>query len=464
MSGKSKKFTPYDLFQKDQPSKKTIQKALFTPSNQKSVLQPSPLQTDSPDLSTEIKPSIKKAVFPSFDQKDENKKTAPQEESFFIDHFPFDRKPNASILAEKKRNPNQRPLKIHQNPTSRLLQQESIDSFFKIKEKGNGYRKVAKFLLLLGMDQASTILRELSPDEVEKITAEIAKIHTITKEEANEIMNLYEDSKKQLSLPRGGSEVAKEFLIKTYGEKEGLEKFNKTVPIDANREAFDFLKEAEGWQIYEILKEESPLVIASIIPFLSPAQSSNLLRELPTPYKIEITKRVAKMQHLDREAILNLEFALREKIRRLGKTKDHLTNGSTTLANILKYMDQESEESILESLETESITLSKEVREKLFTIDMIVNVLNTDLQRVLTDYSDQELAIILKGKSPEIIEKILSNVSKNRAEIIVQEKELLGAMKKSEVDEVTRKLLLHLRKLQLFGEITVKMEGEEWLE
>lgn len=444
MSGKNKKFTPYDLFQKEKPSKKTIETAL----------DPTPLQ-----------PSVKKAVFPSLEENYRQEKiTKKNAARFGLLPLGEDFGKPQKLNIEKNIVTDHQPVKINQKPSSRLLQEESIDSFLKMKEKGNGYRKVAKFLLLLGMDQSAKILRLLPSDDVEKITAEIATIHTISKEESEEILNFYETSKKELALPQGGIEVAKEFLIKTYGEKEGLEKFNKTIPVDLHREAFDFLNDAEGWQLYEVLKDESPLVIASIVPFLTPEQSSNLLRELPAPYQVEITKRVAKMQHLDREAMLNLEFGLREKLRRLGKTKDHLTDGSTTLANILRYMDQENENIILESLEEQSERLSKEVREKLFTVEMILNILDSDLQKVLTEYSDNELATFLKGKSPEIEKKILSNVSKNRAEMIAQEKEFLGAMKKSEVEEITRKLLHHLRKLQLFGEITVKMEGEDWLE
>ena len=46
------------------------------------------------------------------------------------------------------------------------------------------YRRVAKFLLLIGEDEAAKILPHLSETQIEKIIPEIASIRTVSKEEA----------------------------------------------------------------------------------------------------------------------------------------------------------------------------------------------------------------------------------------------------------------------------------------
>ena len=51
-----------------------------------------------------------------------------------------------------------------------------------------GYRKAAKFLLLLGKEQASKILKHFTPDEIEGIAREIAVTSRVDKEEEDQIL------------------------------------------------------------------------------------------------------------------------------------------------------------------------------------------------------------------------------------------------------------------------------------
>ena len=54
--------------------------------------------------------------------------------------------------------------------------------------KDSVYRRVAKFLLLIGEDEAAKILPHLSETQIEKIIPEIASIRTVSKEEAAVIL------------------------------------------------------------------------------------------------------------------------------------------------------------------------------------------------------------------------------------------------------------------------------------
>lgn len=409
-------------------------------------------------------PTIKKAIFPTLQESYNYEKERKQNAAKYNLVNENENKPPLNIPFEHNIATDNKPVNLRVVSPSTTMQQELANQgLLKASKSGNKYRKAAKLLMLLGKQKASEILKHLNEDEITKISNEIATIHSISKEEASQIISDYHQTKEELSNPKGGADVAKEFLIKTYGEKEGTKKFNQQIPVDPNKKPFDFLDDVEAYQLYQILKDESPLVIATIINFLKKEQASWLLRELPKDVQVEVAKRIAKMEGLDQETMLNLEFALKEKIRKEGKQKSTRQDGSSTLANILKYMDINSEEEILDEISKHSAQLSKQIKEKIFTVDSLLLVFDKDLQRVLSDYDNNSLAIILKGKSQEVQNKILSNVSSNRAQILLQEKELLGPMKKSDVEEETKKLLTQLRQMHLFGEIQLKLPGEEWL-
>ena len=55
-------------------------------------------------------------------------------------------------------------------------------------QKGGGSRKAAKLLLLLGKDQAAEVIRHLPPEDLEGISAEIARIRQIEKVEAQKLL------------------------------------------------------------------------------------------------------------------------------------------------------------------------------------------------------------------------------------------------------------------------------------
>ena len=73
------------------------------------------------------------------------------------------------------------------------------------------------------------------------------------------------------------------------------------------------------------------------------------------------------------------------------------------------------------------------------------------------------MAVILKGKSREIENKIYEAVSDRRAAMIRYERELLGPMKKEEVDKATKAFLNRLRRAQLAGEIRILEPDENYV-
>ncbi|HPE37534.1 MAG TPA: hypothetical protein PK625_10295, partial [Spirochaetales bacterium] len=57
-----------------------------------------------------------------------------------------------------------------------------------IKSGLPGMEKAAKFLLLLGQEEAASVIRHLKPAEIEAISREIARIDRIDTKEANDIL------------------------------------------------------------------------------------------------------------------------------------------------------------------------------------------------------------------------------------------------------------------------------------
>jgi flagellar motor switch protein FliG len=331
------------------------------------------------------------------------------------------------------------------------------DGFVKETLGAKGYRKAAHFLMLMNKDDAANVLRHLSPDEIEKITKEIALTKDISSEEAEKVLMEF-GFKRDKGIPlAGGAETAKEMLIKAFGEEKGETLFKKAVP-HGGLEPFEFLNDYEVHQLKSLLKNESEYVLGIILSHINPRKASELLKEFPLEVQRKVVMHIAKMKKIDNSVIERMEETLREKIRKQGKVTTHEISGTDTLAGILKYMDLGGETAILGALEEVDPRLSTEIKEKLFSLDDVLNLYDKDLQKVLREFGEEELAVILKGKSEQVKERFFSSVSVRRRKLIEEEIDHLGPRKKSEVDEATKEFLDYIRGMVEDGTIVLDRE------
>lgn len=331
--------------------------------------------------------------------------------------------------------------------------------------KVNGYKKAAKFLLLLGKEQAIEVVKHLSKDEVEKITREIAAIKKVSKEEAKLLLQDF-DIQKDTPPPAytGGVDFARNLLTAAMGEEKGKDFLYKVVP-EAQPKPFDFLNDLELTHLHVVLKNEPMPVLGIILPYLKAEKASKIIISLPEDQRMILIKRMARMEKVSQAVLETVETAMRDKIRKHGKvdTHSHEIDGKSALANILKHMDMQSEREIMSNLQNFNPELHKEVEEKLFTIDTILQIEDGDLEKSLRDFSENEIAMFLKGKTDEFREKILSNVSRRRLAMIEDEMIHLGAVKRSEVDEVTKEFIRYFRRLAEKGELKILDDDDPYI-
>jgi flagellar motor switch protein FliG len=319
---------------------------------------------------------------------------------------------------------------------------------------GFGPKKAAKLLLLLGKEQAAKVLRHLNRDEIEEITAEIAKISRIEKTEARKILEEFGQISRGVRETRGGKDIARQILVNSVGEEKGNAILRKVSP-DKDDRPFAFLEDLDNQQIMMLIRKEPSHVVSIILAYLQPKQSSEVLESFPPDKQKEIVKRLAKMERIAPEVLNSIEEKLKQRLRTQGKVVTEEIEGERVLAEILKNMNVSDEERILENLESQNTDLAESVRERLFTVDAIPEIPDYDLQKVLRDFEDRELAILLKGKPQEVEEKVMRNLSSRRQELVSYERQYLGRMKRSEVEETTGEFLRYLREMAERGEISL---------
>lgn len=323
----------------------------------------------------------------------------------------------------------------------------------------SGISRAAKFLLLLGTDEAAKVLSHLAPAEIERVSKEILSIRKIDAIEANEVLAEFGWLVKTKGWAlEGGPETAEKILSAAFGPERARQLLRKAAP--ETLKPFRFLNDFEAPELLLLLKEESIAVLALVLPYIEPKRASGLLQLLPEEKRIELVKRVAQLEKVNPEVLRRVEETLKDRIRRIGSVSGDEVDGKAALAGILRHVDPRLEARVLDALEEEDPEVSRSVRERLFTLEDVVRVPSRELQKALRDFQDRDLALILKGRNDDFREKILANVSKNRRELILDEYRLLGAVRREDADEAARELLSYLKHAWDAGDLVLEGEDE----
>jgi flagellar motor switch protein FliG len=306
------------------------------------------------------------------------------------------------------------------------------------------YRRVAKFFVLIGAEEAARILPGLEPEQIEAISREIAVLRGIGAEEGKEILDEF---KSLLSSPRrfmgassGGPDAARRILYAAFGPEKGEGILDKALPLSAEN-PFGFLEDLTGEQVCLLLKDESPAATALVLSRLSPRLSAAVLAAVPPSGRAELVRRIARQREVPPEVLERAAQTLREKAQSFGHSDTLEIDGMKTLADILRRGDYSFGDKILKNLEEQDAALGRGLKDRLLTLNDAITMDDKTLQEKLRTMTDRDIALLLKGKERDFTEKLLSNVSGERRQSIREEWDIMGPVPRRDVDEASRGFL-----------------------
>ena len=321
------------------------------------------------------------------------------------------------------------------------------------------YRRVAKFLLLIGTDEAAKVISHLSPEQTERIIPEIVSIRRIDPDEAAIILEEFKallDNARQ----QGGVATARNILEKAFGSDRADELISKAVPFPEGV-PFDYLQEMDGERVFFLLKDEPPPVQTLVLSRLKPAVAAEVINQLDSDQKKEIIRRLAKLAPMDPEILRRVDRAMHDKVLAMNTHAADSMDGRGALTEILKRMSPNAEKDILTALADLDPDLSNDIRDRLFTMDDILMADDRFIQKKLHTMGEGEIALLIAGKPESFRQKILTNVSKNRGDVILEEEVLRRPMRRRDCDEVTARFFSVLRRAWEEGTLIIHGRSDD---
>lgn len=330
-------------------------------------------------------------------------------------------------------------------------------------EKDSIYRRVAKFLVIVGIDEAAKILPHLTEEQTEKIIPEIASIQKITPEESASILEEFE-SLVEKAREEGGLETARNILTKAYGSEKAEDMLKKSVKYPDGK-PFDYLSDANAERIKVLIDGESDAVKSLVLSQIEPKKAAKVINLMDVDDKKKIVLRLAKMKPVAPEVLAEIDRSLHEKLLTQNTENSQNMDGRGVLAQILKRMNPSVENSIINTLSEQDPELGEDLRKRLFTEEDVIGSDDRFIQNYLHDMEDRDIAVLIYGKNDAFREKILSNVSKNRRRVILDEESMIHHLTKSDSEKMTSSFYSVLRRAWENGDLRVlgRDEGEVYV-
>lgn len=329
-----------------------------------------------------------------------------------------------------------------------------------------GIRKAAILMVMIGPEASSTILRELDEDEVHDISREIARVQTLTPEEAEGVLEeFYQMSLAHDYVIKGGVDYARKMLVQAFGADHAKRMLDRLVKqISSETLSFDALQKTDPQQLAKFIHSEHPQTIALILSHLNPAQAAGLLSSIPSEIRSDVALRMASLDQISPEIVSKIAAVIGTKLRSLGELSREAYGGVHAVAEMCNRMDSATTMEIVEYIESANPALGETIRHLMFVFEDLLLLDVNAIKEILGKVDKKILSVALKGTSDQMKNHMLQGMSQRGAEMLREDMDTMGPIKIKEVEAAQQQIIAVVRQLETEGVLSLKgSSGEQYV-
>ena len=313
-------------------------------------------------------------------------------------------------------------------------------------QKLSGLQKAAIFISSLPEESTVKLFKKLKEHEIERLIKTLLSIEPPSKEVLKSVINEAYEHLREISPVKLAPDHLRRILEKAVPQ-EILEKLlSETFDSQEGKEIFAELEKLDSKLVANLIKNEHPQVIALILAQLRPIKASEILQYIPkrvgvTNIQEEVIKRIASIEKISNQALKIVANTLEEELLTIGAGSEEVLSGIDIAAEIVNTLPKELQLELLEEIRKDDEVLANNIEERMFKFEDILKLDNKAIIEILKNIDKNDLMMALKGVSENILNKFLSNMSKRAAEMFLEDMEILGPVKKSDVEKAQKKII-----------------------
>lgn len=324
----------------------------------------------------------------------------------------------------------------------------------------DGVQKSAILLMALGEEEAAEVFKHLSPKEVQKLGHAMAALDSVNRVQVERVMHDFMFQAGEKAGLADSDEYIRSVLTKALGSDKAANLIERILH-GGDTSGIEGLKWMDGASVAELIKNEHPQIIATILVHLERDQASEILSLFTERLRNDVVLRIATLDGIQPSALKELNDVLTKLLSGASNLKKSVMGGVRTAAEILNYVGTANETAIIASVRDYDPELAQKIQDEMFVFENLLDIDDRSIQLLLREVQSESLIIALKGTSEELREKIFKNMSQRAAEMLRDDLEAKGPVRVSEVEAEQKEILKIVRKLADEGQIVIGGAGEE---
>ena len=327
-----------------------------------------------------------------------------------------------------------------------------------------GAQRAAIFLLGVGEEAATEVMRHMSAKEVQQVGEAMASISKLTNAQVESVLaDFHEESAEINPLGLEAPDFTRRVMTSALGQDKAQNILSQVLEKPDEHNGVEALQWMAPKAIAEVLVEEHPQIAATVMTQLYDEQAAKVLELLPDEMRKDVILRIARMEELDPRAMEELDRVLESQLGKLQRTPPRKVMGPDNLAAILNATGSELEQEMLDALTSVDEELSDDVKEKMFIFDNLMQLDNMGFQRLVREVAQENLLIALKGVDEVLAERFFENMSERAAEILREDMEASGPVKLADVEAAQKEIVRMAKKLADDGELMIGKAARDYV-
>ncbi|MFM0205350.1 flagellar motor switch protein FliG [Paraburkholderia fungorum] len=319
----------------------------------------------------------------------------------------------------------------------------------------DGVVKAALLLVALGEEQAAEAFRHLSPREVQKLSTAMAALKNVERTAVDDaVCRFIEQAQTHTTLSLEADQYIRSVLNRALGEDKAGAVVDRIL-VGGDISGIEGLKWMDAPVVAELIKNEHPQIIATVLVHLDPQQASGVLACFTERTRNDVLLRIATLDGIQPAALRELDDSLTELLAGGANMKRRAMGGPRAAAEIISNLSGQHEESVIGNVRDYNDDLAQKIVDEMFTFEKLVALDDRSIRLLLREIDSQTLIVALKVGPPELTQKFVVNMSRRAAELFVDDMEARGPVRLSEVEMQQRTIMQIARRLADSGEIVL---------
>ena len=328
----------------------------------------------------------------------------------------------------------------------------------------SGSQRAAIFLLGVGEEAATEVMRHMSAKEVQQVGEAMATISKLTNNQVESVLaDFHLESAEINPLGLEATDFTRRVMTSALGQDKAQNILSQVLETPEEHNGVEALQWMAPKAIAEVLSEEHPQIAATVMTQLYDEQAAKVLELLPEGLRKDVIFRIARMEELDPKAMEELDRVLESQLGKLQRTPPRKVMGPDNLAAILNATGHELEQEMLEALTSADQELSDDVKEKMFIFDNLMQLDDRGMQRLIRDVQQESLLPALKGADGEMVERFFKNMSERAADILREDIEASGPIKLADVEVAQKEIVRTAKRLADEGELMIGKAAQDYV-